>query len=226
MCPLGTPVALIGMFASIRCYVLKGAAIGEVAGPVDEEFADLLAGQPGFVWYALLDCGEGQLMTISLFHEREQASGSRALSRQWTSRRLGKLDLTLTEALNGAIPVSRAAPALLQAAPGRFTRVRSYRLGEGELGEVVWRIVDTRLAERMAELDGFVAYFVFSSGAGELVTVSVFRERAAATASDDVALTFVRDELADVEIERSDSIGGGEIVVSRVTDALLEPIHA
>ena len=90
----------------------------------------------------------------------------------------------------------------------------------------MWRIVDTQLAERMAELDGFVAYFVFGSGGGELVAVSVFRDRVTASASDDVAATFVGNELADLDIERTDSIGGGEIVVSRVTDALLAPIHA
>ena len=214
------------MFASIRRHVLKGAATEEVVGPVEREFADLIAAAPGFVWYALLDCGEGQLMTISLFDQREQAAGSGELSRQWTARALSAFDLTTTEALNGAIPVSRAAPELIEAARGRYARVRRYSLGEGELGEVVWRIVDLRLAERMAELDGFVAYFVFSSGAGELVAVSVFRDAASAGASDEVAQTFVRDELDDLHIERSDSIGGGEIVVSRVTEALLEPIHA
>ena len=78
----------------------------------------------------------------------------------------------------------------------------------------------------MAELKGFVANFAFSSGAGELVTVSVFRDRATATASDEIALSFVRDELGSLEIERADTIGGGEIVVSRVTETLLEPIHA
>jgi hypothetical protein len=214
------------MFASIRRYVLKGAAVDQVAGPVDQEFADLIAGQPGFVWYALLDCGEGRLITISVFHEPEQASGSRELSRGWTTRRLGGLDLTMVEALHGAIPVSRAAPELLNAAPGRFTRVRRYRLGEGALPEVVWRIVDTRLAERMAELDGFVAYFVFSSGTGELVSVSVFRDRASAEVSDEVAVRFVGEDLGDVDIERSEPVGGGEIAVSRVTEALLEPIHS
>src|ERR1019366_7960222 len=52
----------------------------------------------------------------------------------------------------------------------------------------------------MAELKGFVAYFVFSSGAGELVTGSGFRDRATATASDEIALSFVRDALGSLEI--------------------------
>jgi hypothetical protein len=214
------------MFASIRCYVAPSAPTEELARRVEAEFADRIAAQPGFVWYALLDCGGGDLITVSLFQERGQAAGSRELARRWTEERLGEFGLTLTESLHGAIPVSRATPALLDPAPARFARVRRYQLGDADLGEFVWRVVDTRLAERMAELDGFVAYFVFSSGTGELVTVSVFRDRGAATVSDDVALVFVRDELDDLDIKRTDTIGGGEIVVSRVTEALLEPIHS
>jgi hypothetical protein len=213
------------MFASIRCYVAPSAPTGELAGRVDAEFADRIAAQPGFVWYALLDCGGGDLITISLFEERDQAAGSRELARRWTEERLGEFGLTLTESLNGAIPVSRATPGLLVPAPARFARVRRYKLSDAHLGEFVWRVVDTRLAERMAELDGFVAYFVFSSATGELVTVSVFRDRGAATVSDEVALAFVRGELHDLDIKRTDTIGGGEIVVSRVTEALLEPVH-
>jgi hypothetical protein len=214
------------MFASIRAYVAPGAPMEELAKRVETEFADQIAAQPGFVWYAFLDCGGNDLITISLFEQRDQAAGSRELARRWTEERLGEFNLTLTEALNGAIPVSRAAAELLEPVPGRFARVRRYTLAAGELGEFVWRVVDTRLAERMADLDGFAAYFVFSSGTGELVTVSVFGDRAAAAASDEVALAFVRDELDDLQIERTDTFGGGEVVVSRVTPALLEPIHA
>lgn len=125
------------MFASIRCYEVQSAPTEEVAGLVEAGFADRIAAQPGFVWYALLDCGGGDLMTISVFHERDQATGSRELARRWTEERLSEVDLTLTEALNGAIPVSRAAPGLLEQAPARFARVRCYKLDEGDIGEVL-----------------------------------------------------------------------------------------
>lgn len=214
------------MFASIRHYLAQTAPTDKLAELVDAEFAPQIAAQPGFVWYALVDCGGGELITISIFHERDQAAGSRELARRWTQDRLGEFDLTLTEVLNGAIPVSRAAPGLLESAPGRFARVRRYKLADNQLTEVVWRIVDTSLAERIADLDGFLAYFVFSSRTGELVTVSVFQDQTAANASDGLALEFVRDELKDVGVERTGTLGGGTIAATRVTDALLEPIHA
>lgn len=214
------------MFASIRRYVVHIATTEELARLVEAEFADQIAARPGFVWYAFVDCGGGELVTISVFRERDQAAGSRELARRWTEERLTEFGLTVTEALNGAIPVSRAAPELLQPAPARFARVRRYQIASADLGEVVWRVVDTGLAERMAALEGFIAYFVFSSGAGELVSVSVFRDRATASVSDEVAHAFVRDELAHVAIARTDAIGGGDVVVSRTTEGLLEPIHA
>lgn len=213
------------MFASIRSYKLKATPVEDLAELVDADFADRLAAQPGFVWYAFMDCDDGDAITISLFREREQAAASREIARSWIDARTAHLDLTLAEVVNGAIPVSRAAPELLIPASGRFARVRRYKLGAGDLGEVVWRIVDTRLAERMAELNGFLAYFVFSPRDDDLISVSVFSDRGAASISDAVAVKFVREELSHLEIERTEAIGGGEIVVSRVTDALLEPIR-
>jgi hypothetical protein len=205
------------------------ASTDELVRLVEGEFADRIAAQPGFVSYVFLDCGGGDAMTISVFGEPGQAAASRELARHWTEERLGEIELTTTEALHGAIPVSRVAGEMLvprpSGSPPRFARVRRYRIAKGDIGELVWRLVDTNLAERMAELDGFVAYLVFS-GAGELVTVSVFRDRATATASDELALQFVRDELVDLEINRTDMVGGGEIAVSRITEALLEPVHA
>jgi hypothetical protein len=217
------------MFASIRCYFVHKASTDELARQVEDEFADRIAAQPGFVSYVFLDCGGGDAMTISVFREPGQAAASRELAQRWSEERLGEFELTTTEALHGAIPVSRATSALLAPVPDlprRFARVRRYVIAEGEIGELVWRVVDMSLAERMAKLDGFVAYLVFSDGAGELVTVSVFRDRLTAAASDELALQFVRDELADLNIKRTDMIGGGEILVSRVTATLLEPVHA
>jgi hypothetical protein len=45
------------MFASIRCHVVQraplvGSPTRELARLVEAEFADLIADQPGFLWYA------------------------------------------------------------------------------------------------------------------------------------------------------------------------------
>ena len=53
----------------------------------------------------------------------------------------------------------------------------------------------------------------------------LLRDRAAAEESDERALEFVRRELADFGIERTEVIGG-EVVVSRAMATLLQPAHA
>ncbi len=103
--------------------------------------------------------------------------------------------------------------------------MRRYRIAKGGIGELVYPVVGTNLAERMAELEGFIASLVFSGDAGELVSFSVFRDQASATASDELAQQFVRDELGDIDIERTDTVGGGEIAVSRVTAAQLDSVR-
>jgi hypothetical protein len=211
------------MFASIRRYVLERELIGDFARLVEVQFADRIAIQPGFLWYALLDCGRCDVITISVFRERAQAAGSLALARGFTESRLSDSNLTLTTALDGAIPVSRSTPKLMKPTWGRFARIRRYGLGAGVLDEVVWRIVDTRLAERMAKLQGFVAYFVFSPGASDLVTVSVFDDYVGVSGSDEIAMAFVRYDLDHLDIHRVDMIGGGEIIVSRASQELLQP---
>ncbi len=62
--------------------------------------------------------------------------------------------------------------------------MRRYRIAKGGIGELVYPVVGTNLAERMAELEGFIASLVFSGDAGELVSFSVFRDQASATASN------------------------------------------
>jgi hypothetical protein len=66
---------------------------------------------------------------------------------------------------------------------------------------------------------------VIDCGGGEIMALSFFRDQATAEESDDRALEFVRDELGDFDIERTEVIGG-EVAVTRAMEELLEPAHA
>jgi hypothetical protein len=79
-------------------------------------------------------------------------------------------------------------------------------------------------ADQIEAMDGFEAYHALDCG-GEIMSISLFRDQAAAEASDELALEFVRQELGSFEIERTEVIGG-EVLVSRAMAELLEPAHA
>ena len=199
----------------------------ELTRRVDEGFAEDIGRRPGFVAYEFMDCGDGEIMTLSVFRDADQAEASRELALRWTEENLQDLEFGRLEALRGEILVSRAARDMLEpghaGAARKFASVRRYRLRTGSIGELM-HIVDEVFADEIEAMDGFEAYHALDCGS-EIMSISLLRDQAAAEESDERALEFVRRELADFDIERTDVIGG-EVVVSRAMATLLEPAHA
>lgn len=216
------------MFASIRRYRLHKGSMDELERRVDEGFAEEIRAQRGFVSYEFVDCGDGEVMTISIFSEAEGAAGSRELARRWTDEKLQDLEFARIGALDGEILVSRAKEDMLEpghvGASRKFASVRRYALREGSVAALMHK-VDEIFAERIESLDGFEAYHALDCGRSEILSISLLRDRASAEASDDLALQFVGEELGEFDIERTEVIGG-EVIVSRAMAELLEPAHA
>jgi hypothetical protein len=216
------------MFASIRRYRLHKGSMDELASRVDKDFADQVRAQPGFVSYEFVDCGDGEVMTISIFGDAAGATRSRDLAMSWTEQNLKDLEFTRMGALDGEILVSRANQDMLEpghvGAARKFASARRYVLRDGSVAALMHK-VDEIFAERIEGLDGFEAYHALDCGRGEVLTISLFRDQANAEASDDLALQFVGEELGGFDIERTEVIGG-EVMVSRAMAELLEPAHA
>jgi hypothetical protein len=216
------------MFASIRRYRMRTGSMDELARRVDEGFAEEICVQPGFVSYEFVDCGDGEVMTISIFREADGAAGSRELAQRWTDENLQNLEFTRIGALGGEILVSRANQDILEpghvGAARKFASARQYALRDGSVRALMHK-VDEIFADRIERLDGFEAYHALDCGRGQIMSISLFRDQASAEASDDLALQFVGEELGEFDIERTEVIGG-EVIVSRAMAELLEPAHA
>jgi heme-degrading monooxygenase HmoA len=208
------------MFVSIRCYFVHKAPATELAELVDQDFADRLSAQPGFVSYEFLDGGNGEAMSISAFHEAAQAEDSRALARRWVDEALGDLELTTLDAVHGQIKLTHAAearpPSAHPSAPTSFAAVRRYRLARGSIDELVSRTEE--FAGQLETLPGFDSYQLMDCGDGDIIAVSRFRERASAEQSDELAARFARTELQEFDLKRNEWLGGGVILVSRQAD--------
>ena len=74
------------MFASIRRYRLTRGSMEELTRRVDDGFAEDISRQPAFVAYEFMHCGDGEITTLSVFGEAEQAEASRALARRGPRR--------------------------------------------------------------------------------------------------------------------------------------------
>jgi heme-degrading monooxygenase HmoA len=216
------------MFASMRRYRLKYGTLEQLVDRVDDGFAEDVSRQPGFVSYELVDCGDGEIVTVSMFDKVRQAEASRELARRWKQEHLGDLDLTRIEALKGEVWVSRARDEMLQPArPGsaeKFASVRRCWLRRGPVWKLL-HVVDEVFADEIRRLDGFEGYHVLACGRGEVASVSLFRDRSAAEESDELELHFLNEHLGSFDIERTEVIGG-EVRVSRALAGLLVATHA
>jgi len=199
----------------------------ELTRRVDEGFVEDLGRRPGFVAYEFMDCGDGEIMTLSVFRDADQAEASREFAQRWTEENLQDLEFRRLEALRGEILVSRAARDMLApghaGSAGMFASVRRYRLRTGSIGELM-HIVDEVFADEIEAMDGFEAYHALDCGS-EIVSISILRDQAAAERSDERALGFVRQELGVFDIERTEVLGS-EVIVRRAMATLLEPAHA
>lgn len=105
-----------------------------------------------------------------------------------------------------------------------YTNIREYRCDPSEVAGIA-HIADEKFADSLADSPGFVAYEIIDCGDGRLFTLTVFTDRDAAEASALKAAEFIRDNLADVEIERL-SAATGEVLVNRASSDVLEMVHA
>src|SRR4051794_36013910 len=56
------------------------ADVAEIAHRADAEFADRVAAEDGFVAYEMIDAGDGRIVTLTVFADRDGAERSTALA--------------------------------------------------------------------------------------------------------------------------------------------------
>jgi hypothetical protein len=107
------------MFSSVRRYRLRSGSFDDLLHLVDTDFAETIQEMEGFVEYQVLECGNGELITITTFRDRDTAAESAEVAVDWVRDTLArKFDLERLESFVGEIAISRAADAVLQ--PERY----------------------------------------------------------------------------------------------------------
>jgi hypothetical protein len=88
---------------SVRRYRVHGSP-AEASRRVEQDFVPLISRGPHFHAYYVLDPGDGMLVTVSLFAEREAAEESNRLAADWVADRLAAL-VSLEESTTGDVTV-------------------------------------------------------------------------------------------------------------------------
>lgn len=105
-----------------------------------------------------------------------------------------------------------------------FVSIRTYRIGNGSVDEIMHR-VDRDLADALAQEPGFAGYEVARMSDHTIASITTFHTEEQCLASNDLAGRWVAEELADFDIERM-GIMNGEVMVSRANADMLEAAHA
>jgi hypothetical protein len=104
-----------------------------------------------------------------------------------------------------------------------YAMIRRYSADADAIDEIAHR-VDMEFAETISAEPGFVDYQVVDCGNGTICSITMFDSEEGARRSNQMAAQWVEESLADLRLERTDAFGG-EVLVSRAADAVLEPAH-
>jgi len=98
------------MFASIRRYRLESGSIDDLLHLVDTDFAESVQEMDGFLEYQVVECGNGEIITITTFRDRRSAEASIELAADWVRDTLAaQFDLTRLEGFVGEVAIRRAS---------------------------------------------------------------------------------------------------------------------
>ena len=104
------------MFAAVRQYKADPATVAEMMRIVDTGLADQFAEQDGFVAYEVVDCGDGQIISITTFRDENSAQRSSDIAAEFIRDSLSQFQIERIGAFNGEVTISRATSEVLQAA--------------------------------------------------------------------------------------------------------------
>jgi hypothetical protein len=79
------------MYAAIRYYQTDPDSVDEVARRVNEGFVPIISDMPGFVVYFVLNSGQGEIGSVSVFEDQQSAEESNRRAAEWVSQNLSDL---------------------------------------------------------------------------------------------------------------------------------------
>ena len=103
-----------------------------------------------------------------------------------------------------------------------YAMVRRYRMTGGSIDDLMHK-VDTQFVDRLQEQLDILHYQAIDTGDGTIMTVTVFEDEERFRRSQ-VAAAGVREGLAEFHVEEIDAFSG-EVMVSRATESVLEPVY-
>jgi quinol monooxygenase YgiN len=97
------------MYASTRRIKCKPGKAQEVAQRIEEQFVPQMRTVAGFVGYYLVDVGDDEISSISIFQNQAGAEQANQMAGAWTKQTLGDIVAGPLEARAGEVLVNAQA---------------------------------------------------------------------------------------------------------------------
>jgi hypothetical protein len=101
------------MHCSVRQYRTRPDELDEILRLVDDELAERLSHEPGFVEYHVIASANGEACTVTVFEDEGGARRSSELAAKFTRETLTGFDVTPAGVVTGQLRISRVRPELL-----------------------------------------------------------------------------------------------------------------
>ena len=95
-----------------------------------------------------------------------------------------------------------------------YTSMRRYTTDPNDVAGILDVVRQGNVAELIAGLPGFVAYYIVDCGGGTVATVSVFEDQSGAEQSNTVAADWVKENVLPSYSLTPPEITAGEVVLS------------
>lgn len=179
------------MFGVIRDYQIEPGRGDEIAGEIRTNFLPLIAGARGFISYTLAFAADDRAISTTVFEDREGAQNSTREAADFVKALLAGLVVGPPRVSEGEVVVR----SVRSNTAARFGVLRRSVVKSGSMAEIADQI-KTGLLPVIEALPGFVAYALLDVGHHEAVSLGTFADLESAQAGNEVALAWIRVNLA------------------------------
>jgi hypothetical protein len=183
--------------------------VDEIVRRVADSGLTFLKAIPGFVSWAILDAGQGRLVTYSVYEGKPGTDESTKKAAAWIKENIASMLPTPPRVLEGEVRLREFKE------PPKFGVIRRYYVDPKNIDQIVNR-ARSGFLPLVTHLPGFAGYSILDAGNGTLVTLSGFTTSGGPAESIKAAATFVKENLASL-VPKPPEVTSGEVkLVERV----------
>jgi hypothetical protein len=191
------------MHGVLRHYTVDAKNVDEVIRRIAEGGVPIVKAISGFVSYAILDAGHGQLVTYSVYETKAGTEESTKKAATWVKEHIAAMLPNPPRVVAGDLRLREVKE------PPKYGVIRRYQVDPKNIDQVVTRARNGFLP-LVSHLPGFATYSILDAGNGTLVTLSGFTTDAGAAKSITAAATFVKEHLSSL-VPSPPEVTSGEV---------------